>query len=77
MEIGTRTEGFPFTGEDNHANPGIVAKVIEEAKGLRIEERWVQIPTGVIKKIGDYDINLKLPGDAECTFKLTVLPEEG
>ena len=38
---------------------------------------WMQAPRGgkPIRKIGDYDIKLKLPNDLEVTFKLTVLPE--
>lgn len=56
-------------------NQGVVARVVEESKGLPIEERWVQLAEP-IRKIGDYDITLKMPGDAEVTFKLTVLPEE-
>ncbi len=54
---------------------GVVVDVIEKAKGFRVEERWVQLAQP-IKKIGDYDIMLK-SGTTECTFKLTVLPEEG
>ena len=53
----------------------IVADVVEKAKGYRIEERWVQL-ANPIKKIGDYDVVLKMSGGFECTFKLTVLPED-
>lgn len=56
-------------------NATVVADVVEKAKGYRIEERWVQLASP-IKRIGDYDITLRLPGDVETTFKLTVLPEE-
>lgn len=56
-------------------NQKVVVEVVQKAKGVRIEERWVQLETP-IKKIGDYDIQLKMTGGAECTFKLTVLPEE-
>ena len=59
-------------------NAGIVADVIRKSRGLEIEERWVQMDEP-IKKIGDYDIHLKMSGDdkkSEVTFKLTVLPEE-
>jgi large subunit ribosomal protein L9 len=51
-----------------------VAEVVKNLRGYEIEERWVQLENP-IKKIGDYDIKLKLPNDLEVTFKLTVLPE--
>lgn len=53
----------------------VVVDVVQKAKGYRLEERWV-LMDGPIKKIGDYDISVKLPGDQETQFKLTVLPEE-
>lgn len=56
-------------------NTAAVVKAIEANKSITIDERWVQLEDP-IKKIGDYDITLKLPGDAEVTFKLTVLPED-
>ena len=56
-------------------NAGVVVDVIEKAKGFRIEERWIQLASP-IKKIGDYDIMLRMTGGGEVTFKLTVLPEE-
>ena len=52
----------------------VIVEAIEKAKGLRLEERWVALESP-IKRIGDYDIHLKLPDDKEATFKLTVLPE--
>ncbi len=55
--------------------PSVVAETVQKAKGLKIEERWVQM-VEPIKKIGDYDITLRLVGDLQVTFKLTVLPEE-
>ena len=56
------------------AESGSVRAFVEKAKGVRIEEKWVQLDSP-IKKIGDYDITLKMTGGSECTFKLTVLPE--
>jgi large subunit ribosomal protein L9 len=53
----------------------VVADTIQKAKGFRIEDRWVQLEEP-IKKIGDYDLTLKMLGELEVTFKLTVLPEE-
>ncbi len=53
----------------------VVAEVVERSRGFAIEERWVQLEQP-IRKIGDYDIVLKLPGDLEVKFKLTVLPED-
>lgn len=53
----------------------VVADVVHKAKGYRLEERWI-LMDGPIKKIGDYDIQVRLPGDQETQFKLTVLPEE-
>lgn len=57
-------------------NASVVVDVIEKAKGFRIEERWVQLDSP-IKKIGDYDLMLRMTGGGEVTFKLTVLPEDG
>jgi large subunit ribosomal protein L9 len=54
---------------------GVVCEVVKTSRGYDIEERWVQL-ANPIKKIGDYDIQLKLAGDHEVTFKLTVLPED-
>ncbi|MBL4849974.1 MAG: 50S ribosomal protein L9 [Planctomycetes bacterium] len=54
----------------------VVADVVLAAKGYRLEERWIQL-AAPIKKIGDYDIVVRLPGDQQTQFKLTVLPEEG
>jgi large subunit ribosomal protein L9 len=56
-------------------NQQIVAQVVKQSRGLEIEERWVQLDEP-IKKIGDYDLTLRMPGDKSVTFKLTVLPEE-
>jgi large subunit ribosomal protein L9 len=56
-------------------NAGVVVSVIREAKGLEIEERWIQL-ADPIKKIGDYDIDLAAPEQGSITFKLTVLPED-
>ena len=53
---------------------GTVAEVVKNLRGFDIEERWVQLENP-IRKIGDYDIKLRLPNDLEVTFKLTVLPE--
>jgi large subunit ribosomal protein L9 len=56
-------------------NASVVVGVIKTAKNYRIEERWVILPDGPIKKIGDYDVSVSLPGGRVTTFKLTVLPE--
>ena len=57
-------------------NTGKVVEVIRESKGLEIEERWV-VMDEPIKKIGDYDVGLKLPeSDDPIMFKLTVLPQD-
>jgi len=57
--------------------PKTVVDVIKSSRGLAIEERWVVLESGPIKKIGDYDVSLKLPEEQSVTFKLTVLPEAG
>lgn len=59
-------------GSVTHA---VVAETVMKAKGIKIEDRWVQL-ADPIKKIGDYDITLRMLGDLQVTFKLTVLPEE-
>lgn len=56
-------------------NAGVVAQVIKDSKGFEVEERWILLEDP-IRKIGDYDIHMRLPGDVEVTFKLTVLPED-
>jgi large subunit ribosomal protein L9 len=53
---------------------GTIAEVVKTSRGFVIEERWIQLENP-IRKIGDYDIKLRLPNDLEVTFKLTVLPE--
>lgn len=53
---------------------GVIAEVVKTSRGYALEERWIQLDNP-IRKIGDYDIKLKLPNDLEVTFKLTVLPE--
>ncbi len=52
-----------------------VAEVVKTSRGYELDERWIAL-ANPIKKIGDYDIQLKLPGDHETQFKLTVLPED-
>lgn len=53
----------------------VVVDVIKRSRGLEVEEGWVALENP-IKKIGDYDLVLNLPGEQSVTFKLTVLPEE-
>jgi large subunit ribosomal protein L9 len=53
---------------------GTVVEIVKNLRGFSLEERWVMLENP-IRKIGDYDIKLKLPNDLEVTFKLTVLPE--
>lgn len=53
----------------------VVQDVIKRSRGLEVDEGWIGLDTP-LRKIGDYDLTLQLPGDAKVTFKLTVLPEE-
>ncbi|MGE0707164.1 MAG: 50S ribosomal protein L9 [Planctomycetota bacterium] len=70
-----RMKAMPDGSLYGSVNAAVVVDVIEKAKGYRIEERWIVLPDGPIKKIGDYDVSAKLPNEREVTFKLTVLPE--
>lgn len=53
----------------------VVVEVVKRSRGLELDEGWIGLESA-IKKIGDYDITLQLPGDQKVTFKLTVLPED-
>ncbi len=46
------------------------------AAGEEIEKREVRLPTGPLRKTGEYEIAIHLHTDVNATVKLVVLPEE-
>ena len=55
--------------------PADIAEAIAGA-GVEVEKREVRLPTGPLRQIGEYDIELHLHTDVNVTIKLNVLPEE-
>jgi large subunit ribosomal protein L9 len=45
------------------------------ALGTEVTKSEVRMPEGVIRQIGEYDIDLQLHGDVVVTVKVTVIPE--
>ena len=46
------------------------------AAGEEIEKREVRLPTGPLRKTGEYEIAIHLHTDVNATVRLVVLPEE-
>jgi large subunit ribosomal protein L9 len=45
------------------------------ALGAEVAKSEVRMPEGVIRQVGEYDIDLQLHGDVVVTVKVTVVPE--
>jgi large subunit ribosomal protein L9 len=45
------------------------------ALGAEVAKSEVRMPQGVIRQVGEYDIDLQLHGDVVVTVKVTVVPE--
>lgn len=44
------------------------------AAGVEVEKSEVMLPTGVLRYIGEYDIEVELHGDMSATIKLSIAP---
>ena len=51
-----------------------IANAITEA-GAKVTKREVRLPEGVIRAIGEYEIDVDLHADVVATVKITVIPE--
>lgn len=45
------------------------------AAGVEIHKSEVRLPEGVLRELGDYEIDIALHGDVVATIKLSVVPE--
>ena len=52
-----------------------IAEAVSRAKGVEVLKSEVRLPTGVIRVIGEYDIDLQLHSDVTVTVKVIVVPE--
>ncbi|MGD8833254.1 MAG: 50S ribosomal protein L9 [Pseudomonadales bacterium] len=51
----------------------IADKVVEQ--GIEVSRAEVRLPEGVIRAVGDYDIDIQLHSDVTVTIKVSVVPE--
>lgn len=51
-----------------------IAEAISKA-GAAVEKREVRMPEGVIRDIGDYEIDVELHGDVVATVKVSIVAE--
>lgn len=51
-----------------------IAEAITKA-GVEVLKSEVMLPAGVLRQIGEYDIDIELHGDMNATIKLNVVPE--
>jgi large subunit ribosomal protein L9 len=52
-----------------------IAEAVSRAQGVEVQKSEVRLPTGVIRVIGEYDIDLQLHSDVTVTVKVIVVPE--
>jgi large subunit ribosomal protein L9 len=52
-----------------------IADAVSRAQGVEVLKSEVRLPTGVIRVIGEYDIDLQLHSDVTVTVKVIVVPE--
>jgi large subunit ribosomal protein L9 len=45
------------------------------AQGVHVEKREIQLPTGPLRQLGEYEINLQLHSDVKATVKVNVNAE--
>ncbi|MGI9303334.1 MAG: 50S ribosomal protein L9, partial [Gammaproteobacteria bacterium] len=55
--------------------PGDIAEALQ-ALGLEIEKREVRMPTGPLRQVGEYDIELDLHTDIVATVRVNVISDE-
>ena len=47
------------------------------AKGVHVEKYEVRLPHGVIRQVGEYQVDLHLHSDLDVSIKVTIAPEGG
>jgi large subunit ribosomal protein L9 len=52
-----------------------IADAVSAAQGVEVAKSEVRLPTGVIRVIGEYEIDLHLHSDVTVTVKVIVVPE--
>ena len=52
-----------------------IADAVSTAQGVEVLKSEVRLPTGVIRVIGEYEIDLHLHSDVTVTVKVIVVPE--
>ncbi len=53
---------------------GNIAERLSQASGEEIDKRWVKVKKP-IKEVGEYDIEIKLPGGVKGKVKVRIVPE--
>lgn len=46
------------------------------AEGLELEKREIRMPTGTLREVGEYEVEISLHSDVIATIKVLVQPEE-
>lgn len=80
---GTQLEGMTVTvvvkaGEEGKLYGSVGTQDIADAiaaKGVEIEKSEVRLPEGVIRAVGEYEVDVQLHSDVTVTIALTVMPE--
>jgi len=78
-----KLEGLAVTivvkaGEEGKLYGSVGTQDIADAinrEGVEVARREVRLPEGVIRAVGDYDIDVQLHSDVTVSIKLSVLPE--
>lgn len=52
-----------------------IAEVISGAGGVEIKKHEVQLPSGPLRQIGEYEIHLRFHADVEASVKVSVVAE--
>ena len=52
-----------------------IADAVTAARGVEVVKSEVRLPTGVIRVVGEYEIDLHLHSDVTVTVKVVVVPE--
>lgn len=51
-----------------------IANAVTEA-GCEVSKSEVRLPTGVIREVGEYEVDIQVHSDVTATIKLSVVPE--
>src|SRR5579862_9248500 len=66
------------TGEEGKLFGSITVREISKAitdAGVIVEKSEIDLPAGVIRQIGEYEITLELDSDVKAKIKLNIVPE--